>query len=67
MKTFESCCYKRDVCLRKVNPAYTSKIAKQKYCDKKKLVIHQGASYVIARKGQGFVDKYIKPKKKKTI
>ena len=66
-KTFESCCYKRDVCLRKVNPAYTSKIAKQKYCDKKKLVIHQGASYVIARKGQGFVDKYIKPKKKKTV
>ena len=66
-KTFESCCYKRDVCLRKVNPAYTSKIAKQKYCDKKKLVIHQGASYVIARKGQGFADKYIKPKKKKTV
>ena len=32
----------------------------------KKMVIHQGASFVIARKGQGFVDKYIKPKKKKT-
>ena len=65
-KSFENCCFRRDVNLVEVNPAYTSKIAKQKYCDKKKLVIHQGASYVIARKGQGYVDKYIKPKKRKT-
>lgn len=64
--TFESCCYLRNVNLIKVNPAYTSKIAKQKYCEQRKLVIHQGASFVIARKGQGFVDKYIKPKKKKS-
>lgn len=59
-KSFEDCCFRRRVNLIKVNPAYTSKIAKQKYCKKKKLVIHQGASFVIARKGQGFVDKYIK-------
>ena len=64
--TFENCCYLRNVNLIKVNPAYTSKIAKQKYCEQRKLVIHQGASFVIARKGQGFVDKYIKPKKKKS-
>ena len=63
--TFEGCCYLRNVNLIKVNPAYTSKIAKQKYCEQKKLVIHQGASFVIARKGQGYIDKYIKPKKKK--
>lgn len=62
--TFENCCYLRNVGLIKVNPAYTSKIAGQKYCNQRKLVIHQGASFVIARKGQGFVDKYIKPKKK---
>jgi transposase, IS605 orfB family len=62
--TFEGCCYLRNVNLIKVNPAYTSKIAGQKYCNQRKLVIHQGASFVIARKGQGFVDKYIKPKKK---
>lgn len=62
--TFEGCCYLRNVNLIKVNPAYTSKIAGQKYCDQRKLVIHQGASFVIARKGQGFVDKYTKPKKK---
>lgn len=44
----------------KVNPAYTSKIAKSKYCYKKKLTIHQGAAYVIARRGQGFKDYLIK-------
>ena len=41
----------------KVNPAYTSKIAKLKYCKSKKLTVHQGAAYVIARRGQGFKDK----------
>lgn len=64
-KSFENCCFRRNVNLVKVNPAYTSKIAKEKYCKKKKLVIHQGASFVIARKGQGFIDKYIKKIKKK--
>ena len=61
--TFENCCYLRKVNLIKVNPAYTSKIASQKYCNQRKLVIHQGASFVIARKGQGYVDKYIKKRK----
>ena len=42
------------------------KIAKQKYYDRKKLIIHQGADYVIARKGQGYVDKYIKSKEGKS-
>ena len=65
-KSFENCCFRRDVNLIKVNPAYTSKIAKQKYRDRKKLIIHQGAAYVIARKGQGYVDKYIKPKERKS-
>ena len=65
--TFKNCCYLRNVNLIKINPAYTSKIAGQKYCNQRKLVIHQGASFVIARKGQGYVDKYIKSKKKKTV
>ena len=64
-KSFENCCFRRNVNLVEVNPAYTSKIAEQKYCKTKKLVIHQGASFVIARKGQGFIDKYIKKSKKK--
>lgn len=38
----------------KVNPAYTSQIAKNKYCYQRKLNIHIGAAYVIARRGQGF-------------
>ena len=59
-KSFENCCFRRNVNLIEVNPAYTSKIVEQKYCKTKKLVIHQGASFVIARKGQGFTDKYIK-------
>lgn len=45
--------------LIKVNPAYTSQIAKQKYCEQRKLSIHIGASYVIARRGQGFQDQLI--------
>ena len=64
-KSFENCCFRRNVNLVEVNPAYTSKIAEQKYCKTTKLVIHQGASFVIARKGQGFIDKYIKKSKKK--
>ena len=43
----------------KVNPAYTTKIARQKYCNQRKLNIHIGASYVIARRGQGFKDKLL--------
>ena len=44
--------------LIEVNPAYTSKIAKQKYCDRKKIPVHNGAAYVIARRGQGYTDEY---------
>lgn len=33
-----------------INPAYTSQIAKNKYCYTMKLNIHSGASYVIARR-----------------
>lgn len=40
-----------------VNPVNTSKIAKQKYCGRRKLNVHTGAAYVIARRGQGFKDR----------
>ena len=40
-----------------VSPVNTSKIAKQKYCNRRKLNGHAGAAYVIARRGQGFHDK----------
>ena len=63
--TFECCCYLRNVGLTKVNPKNTSEIALQKYCPIKKLNRHQGASYVIARIGQGFADKYTQRKTRK--
>lgn len=50
-------CVKNRIFLHKVNPAWTSWIAKQKYCSKMKLNIHSGASYVIARKGMFLKDK----------
>ena len=50
-------CVKNRIFLHKVNPAWTSWIAKQKYCPKMKLNIHSGASYVIARSGMFLKDK----------
>lgn len=50
-------CAKNRIFLNKVNPAWTSWIAKQKYCPKMKLNIHSGASYVIARRGMLLKDK----------
>ncbi len=48
--------YRNNVNLIKVNPAWTSWLAKQKYCPTMKLNVHVGASYVIARRGQGYKD-----------
>lgn len=52
----ESITYRNNVNLIKVNPAWTSWLAKQIYCSTMKLNIHVGASYVIARRGQGYKD-----------
>ena len=64
-EVLDNCCYRNHIDLILVNPAYTSKIAEQKYCKPKKLGIHQGAAYVIARRGQGFKDRYIDKKSKR--
>jgi len=53
----ENVCYRNYIWLRKVNPAWTSWIAQQKYCPQMKLNTHTGASFVIARRGQGYTDK----------
>lgn len=58
----DSKCTKTRVFLKQVNPAWTSRIAKQKYCPFKKLNVHSGAAYVIARRGMNFKDE-IKRKK----
>ena len=42
-----------------VNPAYTSRISKRMYCEIRKIPVHNGAAYVIARRGQGFKDKTV--------
>ena len=52
----ESIAYRNKVFIRKVNSAWTSWIAKQKYCPQMKLNVHVGASFVIARRGQGYKD-----------
>ena len=54
--TMESLAYRNRVCLNKVNPAWTSWLAEKLYCKPMKLNIHTGASYVIARRGQGYKD-----------
>lgn len=55
-KTLENCCYRNNVELIKVNPAYTSRFAKAKYCESRKMNVHAGAAFVIARRGMGFRD-----------
>lgn len=52
-------CAMYGVVLKMVSPSYTSKIGKQKYAGKRKLTVHNAAAYVIARRGQGFEDKFL--------
>lgn len=54
--TIESIAYRKLVTVKRVNPAWTSWLAKQIYCPIMKLNVHVGASYVIARRGQGYKD-----------
>ena len=56
VETMESIAYRNKVTLTKVNPAWTSRLAKKLYCPTMKLNVHVGASYVIARRGQGYKD-----------
>lgn len=48
--------YNQKVFLWFVSPRNTSKIGKQKFCNRMKLTVHQAASYVIARRYQGYKD-----------
>ena len=52
----ENITFNRKIELIKVNPAYTSRTAEQKFCNRIKLNIHDGAAYVIARRGMGIKD-----------
>lgn len=52
----EQICNRKNVGLIKVNPAWTSWIAENKFCDKMKLNVHTGAAFVIARRGMNIKD-----------
>lgn len=52
----ESAAYRNKATLTKVNSAWTSWLAKKLFCPTMKLNVHIGASYVIARRGQGYKD-----------
>ena len=52
-KLITNMAFRNKIGIIKVNPAWTSWIAKNKFCDKMKLNIHIGAAFVIARRGLG--------------
>ena len=54
----EGIAFRNLVYVRKVNPAWTSWLAERLYCPRMKLNVHVGASFVIARRGQGFKDAF---------
>ena len=56
-KLITNMAFRNKVDVIKVNPAWTSGIAKNKFCKRMKLNIHIGASFVIARRGIGIDDK----------
>lgn len=53
----EARAFREDTAVLKVNPAYTSLIAKVKYMKLKNLSIHCAAAYVIGRRGDGIFRK----------
>ena len=46
-------CWKEGYGVKKVNPANTSKIGKEKYSKRMGCTVHMAAAYVIARRGMG--------------
>lgn len=55
-KLMTACCFRYGVPLIRVNPAWTSEIARRKYCIPMKLCVHNAAAWMIARRGMGFKD-----------
>lgn len=49
-------CFKHNIHLSLVSPAYTSIIGKEKYSEVKKLNVHTAASYIIGRRALNFID-----------
>ena len=55
-KLITNMAFRNKIGIIKVNPAWTSWIAKNKFCERMKLNIHIGASFIIARRGLGIKD-----------
>lgn len=55
-KLITNMAFRNKISIVKVNPAWTSWIAKNKFCERMKLNIHIGAAFVIARRGLGIKD-----------
>ena len=55
-KLITNMAFRNKIGIIKVNPAWTSWIAKNKFCERMKLNIHNGAAFVIARRGLGIKD-----------
>lgn len=55
-KLITNMAFRNKIGIIKVNPAWTSWIAKNKFCERMKLNIHIVASFVIARRGLGIKD-----------
>ena len=55
-KLITNMAFRNKIGIIKVNPAWTSWIARNKFCARMKLNIHNGAAFVIARRGLGIKD-----------
>ena len=55
-EAIKSRCMKERVAYKEVEAAYTSRIAKEKYMQAMGCSIHMAASYVITRRGSGYID-----------
>ena len=56
IKLITNIAFRNKISTIRVNPAWTSWVAKNKFCERMKLNIHTGASFVIARRGLGIKD-----------
>lgn len=64
VERFKQMAHRYGIALILISPALSSKIAKEKYCDKMKLNVHIGASFVIARRALGITDGFVEFVKK---
>ena len=55
-KLITNMAFRNKIGIIKVNPAWTSWIAENKFCNRMKLNIHNGSAFVIARRGLGIKD-----------